>query len=690
MSLLTEYPAWFLLLCILAGAAFSFGLYYRRRKDHEGVLLISFLAFLRFLSVSLIAFLLLSPFVKRTVRIIEKPLIVVGIDGSLSAASSTDSLEVKNNLIHALKNLGQKLSRNCEVEFFTLGPSVERGLPSGFTGRKTDLSMFFNDISARYGNRNLGGIVIATDGLYNKGSNPVYQAQKMGIPVYTVALGDTSLHKDVFISGINVNRQVYINDVFPMEISVGMNQFPGAEMKLTVAHKGSTVFSRQLRSAGSKDFQRVNCTFQLHEKGIQKYVVEISSPGGEINASNNRREVYVEVLESRIRVAVVYDNPHPDIAAIISALSSSPKYEPTQLKTTELLSGSKEFDLYVLYQLPSVTGTADLSRLIPPGSPQLFILGSQTDISGFNRLKTGLTINAQRKSSSEIQPILNQDFALFGIPKEWAGFFSEFPPLQSPGGTLETSLLADVLLFQKIGSVSTRYPLFMFFDLPDKKNAVIAGENIWRWRMANFIKTSDFRMFDDMICLAVQYLSLRKDPSPFRVQTKTRIEEGDAMEFYAWLYNPGNEPINAPEVSLELVNEDGKKFNYVFTRVDKSYYLNAGYFQAGSYTWEAKVKSPQGLLKKQGVLSVIPLDAELSNLIADHALLQQLSAQSGGRMVYQAGIPGLESVIMERSDLKPLVHQQRKYTELAGEWWMFALIILLLSVEWAIRKQRGI
>ncbi len=59
MSLLIEYPLWFLLFCFLNGAAFSFGLYYRRRNTSENFIVLAGLVLLRFLSVSLITFLLL-------------------------------------------------------------------------------------------------------------------------------------------------------------------------------------------------------------------------------------------------------------------------------------------------------------------------------------------------------------------------------------------------------------------------------------------------------------------------------------------------------------------------------------------------------------------------------------------------------------------------------------------------------
>ena len=644
---------------------------------------------LRFFSVSLIAFLLLTPLIRRTTRLVEKPVIAIGVDGSLSVGSSADSDIVKKNLNSDIEKLSHELSDRFEVALYTFGQSVSPGLPKDFKGRHTDISEFFNELGSRYVNRNLGAVIMATDGIYNKGTNPYYAAQKLSVPVYSIALGDTSLHKDALIKFINVSKQVYINDQFPFEILAELDKFMGREVKLYIRHSGNVVFTNTITAYNDHTLLRVGGTLQAREKGMQKYSVELETPGDEFNKANNKRDFYVEVLESRIRVALVYESPHPDISAIVSALGSSSKFEVSHLKPADLQKKSKEYDLYILYQIPSVAGLPDLPELLPENSPALYIIGNQTDLAGFNRLKTGLLINSQRKTMTDIQPMLNPDFSLFGLDRESAGVIAEFPPLQCPSGAFETAALMDVLFYQKIGNVNTKFPLIMFFNMPERKTGIIAGENIWRWRIMDYVQTSDFILFDDMITRIVQYLAVKNDPSPFRINVKARLEEGDPLEFDAVLFNPSHELINAPDVSLDLKNEDGKTYPYIFTRTEKAYYLNAGYFPAGNYTYEASVKSGQAVYKKQGRISITPLDIELVNLVADWGLLQQISARHEGKVVSQKDILKLSDILKNRSDLKSIIHLQRKYDELAVKWWMFVLILFLLSAEWAIRKRNG-
>ena len=689
MSLLIEYPLWFLLFCFLNGAAFSFGLYYRRRNTSENFIVLAGLVLLRFLSVSLITFLLLTPLIRKTIRQLEKPVIAIGLDGSQSVVSSADSAEVRKSLVNDLRNLSHELSDRYEVALYTIGRNVSPGLQKDFSAKHTDISGFFDELQSRYANRNLGAVIIATDGIYNKGTNPYYAAQKLNVPVYSIALGDTSLHRDVLIRSVSVSKQVYLGDQFPFEIIAELDKYTGREVRLSVLHSGEAVFTKAFSAYGDHEFIRVGGILEAKEKGIQKYTIEIKTPGDEFNMGNNKRDFYVEVVESRIRVALVYESPHPDIAAIVNALQSSAKFEVTQLRPAELQSKQRTYDLYIFYQIPSTAGLSDPSKLLPGGSPVLYIIGSQTDLAGFNRLKTGLVINSRRNTMTDIQPILNPDFTLFSFNRETALAISEFPPLQCPAGTFETAGLTDVLCYQNIGNMSTKFPLILFYDMPERKTCIIAGENIWRWRIADYIQKSDFRIFDEMISRIAQYLSVKNDSCPFRVEVKAQLEEGDPIKFDAFLFNPSHELINDPDVFLELKNEEGKSYPYSFTRNEKAYYLNAGYFPAGNYTYEASVKTAQALYKKQGRISIIPLDIELVNLVADHALLQQISSKYEGKVVSRKDILSLAQLLKKRGDLKSIIHLQRKYIELAGEWWLFLLVLLLLSAEWAIRKRSG-
>ena len=69
-----------------------------------------------------------------------------------------------------------------------------------FQEKATNYSSFFQQLSDVYSHRNVAAVVLASDGLYNQGSNPLYVDYPFQAPLYTIALGDTMPQKDVRIN----------------------------------------------------------------------------------------------------------------------------------------------------------------------------------------------------------------------------------------------------------------------------------------------------------------------------------------------------------------------------------------------------------------------------------------------------------------------------------------------------------
>ena len=169
--MIIDYPWYYVLFCLLAGAAYAAGLYYvGRRRFGKGVN--ALLAALRFVAVSAIALLLLAPVAKRTVNEQQTPIVVVAQDVS----ESIDSTQLT-------------------VDGFLKGEPYEMVYET-FGGTTTDIASELSDIASRYQGRNLGAVVLATDGIYNRGGNPATTAERLSFPVYTVALGDTTPQRD--------------------------------------------------------------------------------------------------------------------------------------------------------------------------------------------------------------------------------------------------------------------------------------------------------------------------------------------------------------------------------------------------------------------------------------------------------------------------------------------------------------
>lgn len=690
MGIVTEYPFGFIFFCLLVGAIYAFSLYFRTRKDDIGRWLVWSIAGFRFFSVSLISFLLLSPLIKKQTEVVQKPLIILAQDNSLSILLSKDSVFYSKEYPRALQEFAGDLRKKFEVAELSFGDRISNELRTVFTEKQTDISALFDEVNIRYANRNIGALIVASDGIYNKGSNPFYAADKIRFPIFTVAMGDTNLPRDLILKKITCNKTAFLGDKFPVEILLEADKCRNEKTELQVKKGEEVLFTRALQFSGDKDFRKIEVMLDAKAKGLQRFKVLLKPVTGENSILNNTQEFFVDVNDTRQKIVILFQSPHPDVFAIKQALEGSTRFEVETFKLDAFDQQPSKYDLIIFDQLPSLQGYSNLSRFTSSTVSLLYILGTETNVDAFNALKTGLIITSNKTNFTETFPSLNEDFSLFTLDKDLQDVLKNVPPLLSPLGAYQYSPVSDILFNQKIGNVHTRIPLILFFQSQERKTGIIAGENLWKWRMSDYLQKGDHKVFDDLINKVIQYLSVKGDKSFFKVKVSNRFLENENVEFDAEVYNESYELINKEDVNITITDEKNNSYPFVLGKTEKAYYLNAGTFPLGNYTYQATVKTGKNTYTKKGEFIITPLNLELLNSVADHNLLYRVAKAHDGEMFYARDLQGLRKKIMEREDIRPVSYAQKRFIDLSGNVWLFLLILALLSAEWFIRKRSGV
>jgi len=691
LKIVTEYSFWFVIFCFLLGALYSGILYFKNKKEEFPNVLLWIMAVLRFLSISLISFLLLSPLIKTITRNVEKPVIIIAQDNSNSIAIGKDSLYYKNEYVKLLFDFKEKLNEKYKVATYTFGEKVDDNFSVTFIEKQSDISTLFSEISARYSNRNVGAIILASDGIYNKGINPVYASEKIKFPVYTIALGDTNVQKDIILKKVNYNRIAFLGNKFPLEVIVNANKCSGLKSRLSVYSGKKVLFSKTIDFKNDRFFETIPIQLEAKQKSLQKYVIKLSTVAQEISTENNSELIFIDVIDGKQKILILSNAPHPDVSAIKQAIESNINYEVETEILKDFTKSFSGYNLVILHQIPTNNRYSEqvVRKLNNSQTPVLFILGAQSNLNYFNSYRTGLNITAQKISINESQAIVNPNFTLFNLSDETKRTLKKFPPLLTLFGKYKIMNSADVLFYQKIGAVSTKLQLILFNQTLDKKIGIIAGEGIWKWHLSDYLNNENHLAFNEIITKTVQYLSLKAEKSFFRVLNKNNYLENQPVEFDAEVYNKSYELINEPEITLTIVNSEKKKFPYVFGKRGKAYYLNAGNFPVGEYRFSAKVKVGDTIYKKTGVFNILALNVESINTIANHRLLYNLAKKHDAEMFYPSQFDKLHKLLENREDIKSISYSQKSYNELVNLKWVFFLILALLSSEWFIRKRGG-
>ncbi len=699
-----DYPWYFVLFCLLLGSAYAFSLYWfkSRNKSNYSLFTTIVLSVLRTVAVSAIAFLLLSPLLRRQSLRKEKPIVIIAEDNSKSLDYCKDSAFYQDQFHGILEEVAGELSKDFNVQRFCYGAEVvplqstDHVLQAtAHSSQATDMSLLFDEIKDRYWHRNVGAVVVTGDGIYNKGDNPVSKAQDLAVPVYTIAMGDTSVRRDVSLTAVRFNKIAYLGNQFPLEITVGATRLKGARATLSVKCEGNTLFSKQLEFSDDRQTIVESVIVDAHRSGLHNYTIEISPLRDEVTYRNNRRVVTVEIIDGRRKVAIIAATPHPDIAALRRSIEENQNFEVSCFLSEDFKGNAKDYDLLVLHQLPakssaglrggiSIPGFSESSRI-----PVIFVLGSQTDLARFNALHTGLEVFARIDRCNDATPLRNKDFTSFTLSDNTLSRIEQFPPLMSPFGEYKLTGNSQTLFFSKIGSLNSGSPLVAVTQQNQNRYAFIAGEGLWRWRLVDWQSNQSHSSFNELVTKLVTFTALRADNEKFRVENENVYGENDHVILQAQLYDDNYEVVNTPEVKLTLTNhtsQPSETSDFTFNRTPTAYSINLGSLASGEYRYLASTSFNGHNYTASGGFIVEDSQLEAATLVADHSLLATLSATTGGQMLQANDAGRIVDIIRSRDDLKTVVYTDTRYSDMLNIPLVFIFIITLLATEWIIRK----
>ncbi|MFT5764769.1 MAG: hypothetical protein ACI8X3_002201 [Saprospiraceae bacterium] len=692
-----QYPSWYLLLCLLLGLVYAMVLYFRNDAFKDKSRALNWiLGTFRFLVVSILGILLMSPFLKSIVREIKKPVIVIAQDQSESILSDMNE-EERNQYQATFQQFETALGEEYEIKKYAFGSEVKEGIDFQFTDKVSNISEFLKYIYDLYSNQNLGAVIMASDGIYNEGSNPIYASSKLTAPIYTIALGDTTSKKDVILKRVFHNKIAYLGDKFSIQIDISAKNCTGANTFLNISKvEGGTLNNLErlpIKIDKNDFFTTKEVILDAARSGVQRYRVSINTVPGEVTTINNTKDIFVDVLDARQKILVLANAPHPDLSAIKQSIGKNKNYEVTIAYINSLAVDVKAFDFVVLYQLPSrdFNASAVLATLNERKIPRLFVVGTQSNYNLVTQVQPLVNISADQRNTNEVQAAFAKDFSLFTIDEDLRKELPNFAPLLAPFGDFKENPNATVLLYQRIGKIDTKYPLLILGEQNNTKIGVLCAEGIWKWRLFDYLQHENHDLFDELLGKTFQYLSLKEDKRKFRISlSKNIFNENEELFFDAELYNESYELVNEPDVGLTITNEEGKDFNFTFNRnTSKSYSLNASSFAVGNYTFRGTVNSAGQQLSYDGQFSVQPVQLELYETTANHGLLRMLSEKYGGKLLYPDQLTTLPQLIKDKGTVLPTIYDTSKTRSVMNLRWIFFLLLGLLTAEWFMRRYFG-
>ena len=676
-------------------------------------ILISF----RSLGLFLLFLLLGEPLLSLVTHSVDQPIVAVLIDHSQSMALSDRTgprQATVKSILHAplwngISKYGRVVYSLFDSKVKNLTTMTDDSLT--FKGESTDIAEALKSIKQQYSSSNLQAVVLVTDGNSTVGMNPLYEAEELGLPIFTVGVGDTIEQKDLLIRKALTNDITYAGAKVPVHVTVHSAGFGGEEVEISL-RDGAIILDKKslMLERGTRDYL-VPLTLTTEKIGIQKFTAEVSSLPGELTQQNNRTSFFIKVLKSKMHIALIAGAPSQDAAFIRRALQNDKNNEVLSFTeqnngqfhentfTAEVLS---PIDCMILVGFPTthsslsnvqtVLHAADLEK------PFLMIASRTLDYTKLHALDPLLPFTVENATANELQvftavPEIQRNNPMLKLNNTTNTIegWSKLPPIFRLQGTYRSKIESEVLVTFRLQSMPLSEPCVVARNVNKKKSLAVLGYGLWRWNMLSDAGNGAEPLLDHFIGNAVRWLTTQEDSRKIRVQPSKHIYTSqDVVEFSAQVYDDNYRPLDDAQVEVKVQNENETN-SIVLNAIGSGQYQGAfESLRKGDYTFDATVlENGAAIGSDHGTFSIGGLNAEFLETQMNKSLLQQLSAQTGGRYYDSDNIRSLAQDIPMLANFKPRdVHMSARF-EIWNSRWMLALIILIFALEWFLRKRMG-
>lgn len=681
---------WMLLLALLSGVAAAALLYVANKKQHYGKALTIILFGLRTLLVGMVVLLLFNPYVRQQFSAVEPPIVVLAHDNSSSIILGKDSAYYRTDYPKQFADFEASVAADFQVDSYLFGQEVRDFSALDFTDQLTDVSSLLKRIERRYYKRNVGALVLLSDGIYNRGFDPELLAAKFPFPIYTVVVGDTIARPDLAIREVHYNRQVAFESTFPVRVTVSAHDLANRKATLRLSRDGDVIGEQEFEILSNRFSKEIDFMFEADTKGVKQIDIQLSGIAEEEQLLNNVKHIFIEVLDQKYKVLCLANAPHPDLAALRSVLNEN--YEVDFAFAKDVVPDFGAYDLLVLHQMPSSGANFEAVRQqleTHAKLPVFFIVGQATDLDLLGDLQDAYVIKPGATNTVlDVKAHLNASFSTFIVDAEYGEMLGSYPPLAMPHVELSPSKSHDDLLLQNVMGRKSGLPL-LSFARGDRKMAFLFGVNLWRWRLFEYYQSKNHTVFDAIFSKSLKYLLLSSDDGS-SVYCKEEFFANEPVVMTAELRNLANELVTEPELKAQLTNKlTGDTYEFVFAKRDHDYELDAGALPEGLYTYKVEALLGDRRVTASGSFSVVALGIEAQQLTADAGRLRNLAHLTNGKCYSAYDLQQLAVDLRADTRITSVEHHESRYQDLIHSRWIWLVLIGWATAEWVLRKMFG-
>jgi len=658
------------------------------------------LIILRSITLVLIITLLFEPSISliHSFKVQSKSILL--IDNSSSIVNK-DSLNRSNNTQKFISDFTSSVSGN--IEYFSFGKDVVPIIINDNFNLLFDESITNFDNLANYFKTedNISSITIISDGIFNSGTNSYSKFEKLNIPIYTIAIGDTTHPSDISVKKVIYNKLIYINKTTEIKTVIRNTNLAGRKVFVTLYDNSGMLGKEQIK-LNENGVNSITFDYEPLSLGKQKLTLKVSQLSEEEIHENNSYPFILDVLNDKIKILLIAGAPSSDLSMLTQSLDINENISLNKivqitnnkfLDISNITSELDSADIIMMLDFPTVNTPlkliSDVKRtLVSKQKPFFFFLSQAVEHKKLNLLREELPFVVSKISQNEIlvQPkIKSLSNTLLRNTIGW----NKLPPIYMNTSTLRLKSGTTILAVGNNRNRALNFPLLFSSNIASSRSIVLNGYNFWKWNLQS--DNSVDNLFNQFITDAIKWLFANKNQKRVFVNTsKDLYNSNESIDFIGNAYDESLSSRNDAVFNINITSNNFEKTLKLTSTESGKYEGSINISQSGNFNYSANISLPGEANKiVNGEFTISEINLENINFVLNSNYLKFISNITSGKSFDIKDYSNLFDEInklSERQTKNEII--ETKYSIWTNEW-ILALLILLLALEWIIRKKKG-
>lgn len=722
-----EFNFWILLATL--SAIIGMGYYYVVKPG-------KYLAGLRAAVFILAIILLMQPVHMIREKTEKKPVCAVMIDNSKSM-SVKDPVErffkVQQFITEHIKSWRKK----ADIKLYLFGKTTSRTSEESISewkpnGDATRIGHALSEIALELAGK-LSGVLCISDGRDNGSIDPLAAAVKLNVPVYTISVGSAQHMKDILISNLKAGDFAFKNTPLEVRVSIRGYGFSGKKIPVRLFKHKELIAVREVSIPDEDTDSTVRFKITPKNVGTFSYRVAVPEYPGEASVTNNYVDFSIDVIREKLRVLYICGQPGYEYAYLREALKSDPAVELVSfviLRNPENIAFVQDhelslipfpareifleklfsFDLLIFENFTYVRFgiitpyLENIRKFVVDKGGAFVMIGGQnsfgsgqyahTPIEDLLPVKINNTLEVFKLQAFQFKPkeLKHPVMNIADTYKKNRELWKSMPKLVGYNMYGEAKKGAVVLGEHPVEKSGKGFlPVLTVWEKGKGRVLVFASNTTWRWAMGLASEGKTAFGYTRFWRNAVRWLTKAEEMKLVLItMDKRQFSPGEIMRIKIMVKDEAYDPLSQARVTVNITGPDGVPREIAcFPGEVGEFHAEYEPWEIGTYHVSAEARhSATGSLigRDKRKLDVLSFSKENIELNVNEGLLSDIAAKSGG------AYSSIET-FDDKEFFKSLKIRQRgdvlKKTLIWNNPIFFGLMIMLLIVEWYIRRTRG-